>query len=232
MSNKACYAKSSRSTSGETLPSNEYKKLASHQLLPRGNGEQIIAPVVQKTGVTFFEKGSTSSLEDWYLQSKIIGHSLQRTESVLCDSEVFKPSSQSYLPIQPLINQLDENSERRHQELKVYLDKLRPQANSTGIDGFTISVLDTAWQTWEKLKEYFSSKGLFLEVPDACPGQSDNFMYAWSKGEHYLECEIFGNKELEFFYQNRNTSEIWGEDTTLEQEFSAAVLEKVALFAW
>ncbi|MEH2458590.1 hypothetical protein [Nostoc sp.] len=232
MSNKACYAKSSHPTSNETLLSNEYKRLASHQLIPRENDEQIITSGVQKTGVTFFEKGSTSSLRNWYFQSKIIGHSLQRTESVLCDNEVFQPYSQSSSPIQRLINQLDENSERRHQELKAYLDKLRPQANSTGIDGFTISVLDTAWLTWEKLKEYFLSKGLPLEVPDACPGKSNNFMYAWSKGEHYLECEILGNKELEFFYQNRNTSEVWGEDTSLEQEFSAAVLEKVALFAW
>ncbi len=79
------------------------------------------------------------------------------------------------------------------QELLVYLDSLLPRANSTGIDGFTTSVLDTAWQTWDKLKEYFSSKGLSLEVPDACPGESDNFMYTWSKREHYLECEIFGN---------------------------------------
>ncbi|QKQ75563.1 hypothetical protein [Nostoc sp. TCL240-02] len=135
-------------------------------------------------------------------------------------------------PIQRLLKEFDEASEQRHQGLRTYLDSLRLRANSTGIDGFTISVLDTAWQTWEKLKEYFSSKGLSLEVPDACPGESDNFMYTWSKGEHYLECEIFGNKEIEFFYQNRNTSEVWGEDTTLEQEFSAAVLEKAALFAW
>lgn len=135
-------------------------------------------------------------------------------------------------PIQRLLHEFDEASKRRHQGLRIYIDSLRPQVNSTGIDGFTISVLDTAWQMWEKLKEYFSFNGLSLEVPDACPGESDNFMYTWSKGEHYLECEIFGNKEIEFFYQNRNTREVWGEDTSLEQEFSAAVLEKAALFAW
>lgn len=135
-------------------------------------------------------------------------------------------------PIQRLIKEIDEAHERRHQGLRIYIDSLRPYANYTGINGFTVSVLDTAWQTWEKLKQYFLSKGLSLEVPDACPGESDNFMYTWSKGEHYLECEIFGNKEIEFFYQNRNTSEVWGEDTTLEQEFSAAVLEKAAIFAW
>ena len=231
MSNKAYYAKNRYSNSEQTLPSHEYKKLASSELLLRESDGQI-APVFQGTGVGIFEKGSTSSAGDWKYQSKIAGYLLQRTESALCNSQVFQPSNQTYSPIQRLLKKFDENSERRHQELKAYLDTLRPQANSTGIDGFTISVLDTAWQTWEKLKEHFLLKGLCLEVPDACPGQSDNLMYAWSKGEHYFECEIFGNKALEFFYQNRNTSEIWGEDTTLEQEFSAAVLEKVALFAW
>ncbi|MEH1786503.1 MAG: hypothetical protein V7L23_13190 [Nostoc sp.] len=130
-----------------------------------------------------------------------------------------------------LKEEMVDSKKLRHLELQIYLDSLRPQANSAGIDGFTILVLDAAWQTWEKLKEYFSSKGLSLEVPDACPGQSNNFMFAWSKGEHYLECEVFGNKKIEFFYQNRNTSEVWGEDTTLEQKFSAAALEKVKLFA-
>lgn len=231
MSNKVYYTKNRHSNLEQTLPSHEYKRLAPYGLLSRENDGQI-APIFQGTGVEIFNKGSTSSAGDRKYQSKIAGYSLQRTESVLCGSEVLQPFSQNSSPIQRLLKKLDENSERRHQELKAYLDTLRPQANSTGIDGFTISVLDTAWQTWEKLKEYFLLKGLCLEVPDACPGQSDNFMYAWSKGEHYLECEIFGNKALEFFYQNRNTNEVWGEDTTLEQEFSAAVLEKVALFAW
>jgi len=229
--NKPYYAKKRHSNSEQTLPSHEYKRLPLYELLLRENDGQV-APVFQGTGVGIFEKGSTSSVEDWKYQFKIAGYSLQKTESVLCNSESFQPSNQTYQPIQRLLKEFDENSERRHQELKAYLDTLRPQANSTGIEGFTISVLDTAWQTWEKLKEYFLLKGLSLEIPDACPGQSDNLMYAWSKGEHYLECEIFGNKELEFFYQNRNTSEVWGEDTSLEQEFSAAVLEKVALFAW
>lgn len=231
MSNKACYAKKSHFNSGDTLLSHEYEKLAASQLIRRENDERVVL-AFQITGVGIFDKGSTSSLRDWDYQSKIIAPSLQKTESVSCDSEVFQSSSQRHSPIKRLLKRLDENSDCRNQELRMYLDKLRPQANSTGEDGFTISVLDIAWQTWEKLKEYFLSKGLSLEIPDACPGQSDNFMYVWSKGEHYLECEIFGSKELEFFYQNRNTSEVWGEDTTLEQEFSAAILEKVALFAW
>lgn len=125
----------------------------------------------------------------------------------------------------------EEGNEKRHQELRRYLDSLHSEAKSTGEVEFTILVLNTAWQVWADLREYFLSKGLCLEVPDACPGQRDNFMYTWSKAEHYLECEILGSGEVEFFYRNRNSGEVWGEDTTLEQEFSTTVLDKAALFA-
>jgi hypothetical protein len=71
---------------------------------------------------------------------------------------------------------------------------------------------------------------LYIEVPDACPGRRDNFMYTWSKEEHYLECEIFGSGEIEFFYRNRETGKNWGEDTTIAQVLSPVILEKVKLF--
>lgn len=135
-------------------------------------------------------------------------------------------------PIQRLLRVLEEGNKKRHQELRHYLDSLHFEVESTGQDEFTILVLDIAWQVWTGLREYFLSKGLCLEVPDACPGQKDNFMYTWSKAEHYLECEIFGSGEVEFFYRNRNSREVWGEDTTLEQKFSATILDKATLFVW
>ncbi len=55
-------------------------------------------------------------------------------------------------------------------------------------------------------------------------------MYTWSKSEYYLECEIFATGAIEFFYRNRNTREVRGEDTTLEQGFSTDILDKVSLF--
>lgn len=135
-------------------------------------------------------------------------------------------------PIQRLLKSLEKVNEKRHQDLQLYLDELRAEARATGESEFTELVIDIACLVWERLRSYFLSNGLCLEVPDACAGQRDNFMYTWSKGEHYFECEIFGNKEVEFFYRNRNSSEVWGEDTALEQEFSTAILEKARLFAW
>jgi hypothetical protein len=55
-------------------------------------------------------------------------------------------------------------------------------------------------------------------------------MYSWSKAEHYLECEISGSGEIEFFYRNRKTGEDWGKDITLEQGFSTDILHYLTLF--
>lgn len=135
--------------------------------------------------------------------------------------------------IQRIIQDLEKEHEKRHQELQSYLDSLRAEVKSTLQAEFTESVIDIALQVWEKLRSYFISNGLCLEVPDACPGQRDNLMYTWSKGEHYFECEMFGSGEVEFFYRNRiDSSKVWGEDTTLEQEFSTTIFDKAALFAW
>ena len=135
-------------------------------------------------------------------------------------------------PIQRLLKSYEEGNEKRHQELRRYLSVLRCEAKSTGEVEFTILVIDAAWRVWEDLRKYFLSKGLCLEVPDACPGDTDNFMYTWSRAEHYLECEIFGSGEVEFFYRNRNSGEVWGEDATLEQGFSTTIFDKAALFTW
>lgn len=119
---------------------------------------------------------------------------------------------------------------QRCQGLRLYLDSLKNEVREARDATFSERVLNLSWSVWEALKSRFEAQGLCLEVPDACPGSRDNFMYTWSKSEHYLECEIFATGEVEFFYRNRNTGEVWGEDTTLEQGFSADILDKASLF--
>lgn len=135
-------------------------------------------------------------------------------------------------PIQRLLKSLERTTEKRHEGLQRYLDSLRLEARVSGESEFTVSVIDTAWQVWERLKKHFLDQGVCLEVPDACPGQRDNFMYTWSRCEHYFECEIFGNGQIEFFYRNRNTGALWGEDTTLEKGFSTDIFGKASIFTW
>ena len=132
--------------------------------------------------------------------------------------------------IQRLLKTFEEDNQRRHQRLLDYIQSLRSEVNASGETEFTLSVLEKADQVWKDLRSVFSSKNKCLEVPDACPGYNDNFMYTWSKGEHYLECEIFGSGEVEFFYRTNN--DVWGEDIKIGQDFSTAIIEKVALFTW
>jgi hypothetical protein len=116
--------------------------------------------------------------------------------------------------------------------IKSYIELLKREVKENQNTGFTEQVLDLSYVIWQKLKNLFEeTKDLTLETPTACPGSKDNFMYTWTKMEHYLECEIFGSGEIEFFYRNRKTGENWGKDTTLEEGFSKDILHYLTLFA-
>lgn len=96
--------------------------------------------------------------------------------------------------------------------------------------GFSTKVLDNARQILNRLSAHFSRDSSLLEIPDACPGESDNFMFVWDKSDNYLECEIFGNGAVEFFYRNRSTNELWGEDITVDAKLTPAIVKKLKLF--
>lgn len=99
-----------------------------------------------------------------------------------------------------------------------------------GNAGFTTRLLDNVRKVLKNLNNHFRQDHLFLEVPDACPGESNDFMFLWKKGEHHLECEIFGDGAVEFFYRNRSTDETWGEDITLESKLTPEIMKKLMLF--
>lgn len=110
-----------------------------------------------------------------------------------------------------------------------YVSELYSEAELVN-SGFSTKVLDNARQTLKRLNNHFRRDCLFLEIPDACPGESDNFMFVWDKGDNYLECEIFGNGAVEFFYRNRSTNELWGEDITVDAQLTSAIVRKLMLF--
>lgn len=118
--------------------------------------------------------------------------------------------------------------EHEDKDVELYLSSLRFQA-TTGKAQFRESVIDIALELWQELRDYFLFLGFCLEVPDACPGQKNNFMYVWSRNEHYLECEILG-EDIEFFYRNKITAQVWAEDTTFEKNFSTPLIDKISLF--
>lgn len=156
--------------------------------------------------------------------------SLRKRVSKFVDTSTSQPSIRSPLRSVKIFDENSRHQVQRCQKLQEYFDSLHDETRTTREAEFSENVLNIAWLVWNRLREHFMKNKLCLEVPDACPGQEDNFMYTWSEGEHYLECEIFGSGEIEFFYRNRENGRNWAEDTTLKQPFSKAILEKVELF--
>lgn len=51
-----------------------------------------------------------------------------------------------------------------------------------------------------------------MPIPVACTGPDGRLLYTWDHGEHHLELEFIPKMPAEFFYKNRRTRELWGED--------------------
>lgn len=180
----------------------------------------------QKTHSFIREITSTSAGIEREIPSQLEGGT-----RLALDEKIDKFSRESE-PLQRLVTRLEAIAEQRHLELREYLDSLEAEARSTNQAEFTLKTISIAWQVWLDLRSQLQQREVCLEVPDACPGNQNNLMYTWSKSEHYLECEIFGNGAVEFFYRNRVTNDVWGEDATLGERFSSEILEKATLFAW
>jgi hypothetical protein len=119
--------------------------------------------------------------------------------------------------------------ERRNLALCGYLSDL------VAIQAITPKLEQLSLMVWDRLQQAVLSGDRCLQIPSICPGHASNLMYTWNRDEHYLECEIFEQGEIEFFYRNRNTGETWGEDMTsallpLDQPFSEEILQKTDLF--
>jgi hypothetical protein len=91
-------------------------------------------------------------------------------------------------------------------------------------------------KTWNLISSLVSG----IELPEACSGYRDNFMFTWKNSNHYLEVEIFLDGRLEFFYRKlgiinalgiHNTEDLWGEDTALDTPLSSSIINKLLLFS-
>jgi hypothetical protein len=97
--------------------------------------------------------------------------------------------------------------------------------------GFSEGLINSSKKTLSSLVMYtarYYRKQLM--TPSASPGENASLMFVWSKGEHYLECEMVVSGEVEFFYRNRRTRATWGEDVAVFNQISKQIMEKVAIF--
>jgi hypothetical protein len=70
----------------------------------------------------------------------------------------------------------------------------------------------TARKSWDLWLAVRNAVGSSMPVPSAATGPDGVMFYSWDNGEHHLEAEIFPDRDTEFFYRNRSTGELWGED--------------------
>jgi hypothetical protein len=54
--------------------------------------------------------------------------------------------------------------------------------------------------------------------------------YSWDRGKHHMELEIIPGQPAQFFYRNRETGQLWGEDYTIGTAVPAEALQRFKLF--
>ncbi len=109
----------------------------------------------------------------------------------------------------------------RMQQLNYYLGSVRDAGD---ISESTATLALIAWAT---LSDAISNS---LSVPDAAPGPEGQLLYAWNKGEHHLELEIFPNSPAEFFYLNRVSNESWEDEYDVNTPVSQQAKDKLSIF--
>jgi hypothetical protein len=91
----------------------------------------------------------------------------------------------------------------------------------------TPATAELAMRAWHTI--WTASRGQ-MPIPAACTGPGGQMLYAWDHGRHHLELEIFPQKAAEFFYKDRQTRELWGEDYNVGDPLPDEALKKFKLF--
>jgi hypothetical protein len=88
----------------------------------------------------------------------------------------------------------------------------------------TAFLASKAWQLIWKASDYK------MPVPAACTGPDGRMFYSWDRGRHHLELEIIPGQPAEFFYRDRETEQLWGEDYRIGDTLSSEAIAKLRFF--
>jgi hypothetical protein len=111
--------------------------------------------------------------------------------------------------------------------LKEHLDYLK-SVSTQGVH--PLITRDTAkkarrawWVAWE-------ATGFALPIPAACTGPDGQLLYVWDRGRHHLELEIIPGQPAEWFYRDRQSGQLWGEDYRIGDPLPVGAVEKLRFF--
>ena len=110
----------------------------------------------------------------------------------------------------------------KHGEHLAYLKRVS-ESDQPLISPQTAKMARIAWQM------IWNASGFAMPVPAACTGPDGEMYYSWDRGRHHLELEIIPGQPAEFFYRNRETEELWGEDYNIGDPLSADAIQKLKL---
>ena len=117
---------------------------------------------------------------------------------------------------QSITNQVTEHLE--------YLKEVSTKGANPPITPETAALARKAWYAvWESTENA-------LPIPAACTGPDGQMLYTWDRDRHHLELEIIPGQAAEFFYRDRTTGTLWGEDYVVGSELSAEAIQKLKLF--
>jgi len=88
----------------------------------------------------------------------------------------------------------------------------------------TATLAKRAWQM------IWLASGRAIPVPAACTGPDGKMFYSWDRGRHHLELEIIPGQDAEFFYRDRETGHLWGEDYRIGDPLPAEAVAKLRFF--
>jgi hypothetical protein len=111
-----------------------------------------------------------------------------------------------------------------HQEHLDYLKRVSTDGTPPPITKATAALARLAWAMIRKASDYR------MPVPAACSGPDGQMFYSWDHGKHHLELEIIPGKAAEFFYRDRQSGELWGEDYLIGEPLSSEAIGKLKLF--
>lgn len=120
------------------------------------------------------------------------------------------------------------NSITSHQSrvkgLKSYMDEL------VFYEPHLKPIVELSMEVLRGLTEVMGILNLTLAVPNACPGENNNFMFVWDSNLHYLECEVFINGVVEFFYKDRTSGFVWGLDLPGDEDNLHELMARLLMF--
>ena len=141
-------------------------------------------------------------------------------------SQIALEPTASAAPIAGIASQFS-TSDASLKSLELHLDFLK-QISTVPHPSVSLATATAARIAWFAI---WRASNYAIPLPAACTGPDGKLAYAWDRDEHHLELEFIPNQPAEFFYRNRATRELWGEDYIVGSRLSEEAIDKLKFFA-